>query len=346
LRGIVDPNSAPLRAEPKEIRDLVISAKNGWCCCFDNLTSLPQWLSDGFCRLSTGGGFATRALYTDDEEALFEAMRPVILTGINPVAASQDLVNRQVLLELQDFASDDEREEEETIYQRFEEARPRILGALLTGVSVALRRVNGLKISRLPRMADFAKWGAAAEPAWGWPEGSFLTAYAENQAEQAAASVEADLVASTLLNFMRDRDLWEGTSTDLLDTLTEMVPEEKRKLRVGRTYAWPQAPNVLSRRIRKAQVFLRQFGLRVALGRSNIDRVIRIDRQSGGNTVTTVTADNVEELRPVMSDDTACNAVTNNRLKGLSIGGGDASDDIVPSLSIDEDEKDLWAGEA
>ena len=107
LRSLIDPNSSPLRAEPKELRDLVISAKNGWCCAFDNLTSLPQWLSDGLCRLATGGGFATRALYTDDEEALFEAMRPVILTGINPVAASQDLIDRQVMVELQDFGNDD-----------------------------------------------------------------------------------------------------------------------------------------------------------------------------------------------------------------------------------------------
>jgi putative DNA primase/helicase len=190
-------------------------------------------------------------------------MRPVILTGINPVAARQDLINRQVLIELRDFESNDAREEEKIIYQRFEKARPGILGALLTGVRVALSRVDSLKIRGLPRMADFAKWGVAAEPAWGWPEGSFLAAYAENEAGQAAASVEADLVASTLVEFMREREFWEGTPTELHETLTTLVPEEKRKLKVGKSYAWPQAPNVLTRRLRKAQVFLKQFGIRI-----------------------------------------------------------------------------------
>jgi len=302
LRSLVDPNSSPLRAEPKELRDLVISAKNGWCCAFDNLTSLPQWLSDGLCRLATGGGFATRALYTDDEEALFEAMRPVILTGINPVAASQDLIDRQVLVELQDFGTDDERQEEAIIWREFEEARPRLLGALLKGVSVALRRMETMKISRLPRMADFSKWATAAEAAWGWPDGAFLEAYAENRAGQAAASVEADLVATTLVDFMREREFWEGTPTELHETLTTLVPEEKRKLKVGKSYAWPHAPNVLTRRLRKAQVFLKHFGIRIT-GAHSGERTIRVDRKSQGITVHSVHAAQTQNSGGSPADD-------------------------------------------
>ncbi len=47
-------------------------------------------MSDAMCQLSTGGGFGTRALYTDGEEAIFDAMRPQILNGINPVALRGD----------------------------------------------------------------------------------------------------------------------------------------------------------------------------------------------------------------------------------------------------------------
>ena len=46
LRGLVDPNDAPLRAEPRDERDLVIAAKNGWVCGFDERGDLPRWLSD------------------------------------------------------------------------------------------------------------------------------------------------------------------------------------------------------------------------------------------------------------------------------------------------------------
>jgi len=312
LRSLIDPNSSSLRAEPKELRDLAISAKNGWCCVFDNLTSLPQWLSDGLCRLATGGGFATRALYTDDEEALFEAMRPVILTGINPVAASQDLVDRQVLVELQDFDTDDKRQEETVIWRQFQEVSPRLLGALLNGVTMALRRIETLKISRLPRMADFAKWATAAEAAWGWPDGAFLEAYAENRAGQAAASVEADLVASTLVDFMREREFWEGTPKELHETLTTLVPEEKRKLKVGRSFAWPQATNVLTRRLRKAQMFLKQLGIRIT-GAHSGERTIRVDRKSPGNTVHTVNTVQTQDSGGSPADDISSATVHETR---------------------------------
>jgi hypothetical protein len=75
-RLLVDPNAVPLRDEPKETRDLMITACNSWALVYDNLSGLPGWMSDSFCRLSTGGGHATRALYTDDQEKLFDAQRP------------------------------------------------------------------------------------------------------------------------------------------------------------------------------------------------------------------------------------------------------------------------------
>lgn len=46
LRAIIDPNPAPVRSEPREPRDLMIAANNGWICAFDNLSSLAPWLSD------------------------------------------------------------------------------------------------------------------------------------------------------------------------------------------------------------------------------------------------------------------------------------------------------------
>jgi hypothetical protein len=37
--------------------------------------------------MATGGGFATRALYKDHEEQLFDAKRPVIINGVSPYHA-------------------------------------------------------------------------------------------------------------------------------------------------------------------------------------------------------------------------------------------------------------------
>ena len=54
--------TAPLRSEPREPRDLMIAANNGWVIALDNLSSIKAWQSDCLCRLSTGGGFSTRTL--------------------------------------------------------------------------------------------------------------------------------------------------------------------------------------------------------------------------------------------------------------------------------------------
>ena len=77
LRMLLDPNTMPSRAPPREDRDLFIAAMNGHVLVFDNISDLAEWISDTLCRLSTGGGFATRQLYTDQDEVLLNATRPV-----------------------------------------------------------------------------------------------------------------------------------------------------------------------------------------------------------------------------------------------------------------------------
>ena len=51
LRALLDPNTAPLRALPREDRDLFIAASNGHIMCFDNVSGLSAWISDTLCRL-------------------------------------------------------------------------------------------------------------------------------------------------------------------------------------------------------------------------------------------------------------------------------------------------------
>lgn len=100
IRSLVDPNVAPLRSEPRDARDLMIAANNGWMIPFDNISRLEPWLSDCLCRLSTCGGFSTRTLYSDAEETIFKAQRPVILNGIEELAVRGDLLDRCIVLDL------------------------------------------------------------------------------------------------------------------------------------------------------------------------------------------------------------------------------------------------------
>jgi hypothetical protein len=106
LRKLVDPNTAPLRALSREDRELFIAANNCHVLTFDNVSGLPGWTSDTLCRIATGGGFAVRQLYTDQEEVLFDVVRPVILNGIEDIVNRPDLADRSLFLNLEPIPED------------------------------------------------------------------------------------------------------------------------------------------------------------------------------------------------------------------------------------------------
>ena len=256
LRQLVDPNKADLRSAPKEPRDLMIAATNGWFIALDNISYLPGWLSDALCRLSTGGGFGTRSLYQNEEETLFDSQRPVILTGIGELATSGDLVERTVLLYLEKI-SKDKRRSETDFWAEFDAARPEILGAVLDGVSMALRNVNEVSLKEVPRMADFAIWSVAAAPAFGWNEKQFTNAYSGNQESANELTLEASPVVPPLQELLGKED-WEGTASELLEVLTSKVTET-----VGRSKPWPKTARTLGIILRRLSPNLRAEGMEV-----------------------------------------------------------------------------------
>ena len=140
LRSLLDPNTAPLRALPREDRDLFIAANNAHVQAFDNVSGLPAWISDTLCRIATGAGFATRQLYSDDGEILFEGARPVMLNGIEDVVTRPDLADRAVFLTLEPIPEERRRSEAE-LWAAFDVERPRILGVLLDAVVEGLKRL-------------------------------------------------------------------------------------------------------------------------------------------------------------------------------------------------------------
>ena len=109
LKAVVDPSIAPLRTEPRNSRDLMVGAVNNHVMALDNLSRVQPWLSDALCTLATGGGFATRTLYENDEETILNAQRPVILTGIDELARRGDLLSRCIILRLPVIQDSDRR---------------------------------------------------------------------------------------------------------------------------------------------------------------------------------------------------------------------------------------------
>jgi hypothetical protein len=258
LRDLLDPNTVPLRAAPRELRDLMISASNSWVVSFDNLSHLQQWLSDGLCRLSTGGGFATRELYENDAEILLEAQRPVILNGIEEIATRSDLLDRCLLFNLPTIPKS-ERRSEADFWRDFYDARPRILGALCDALATALKNIDSTSLEQLPRMADFALWATAAEPALGWPHGAFLASYDGNRGQGHELALEASIISAPLLELAEQG--FAGTATELLVLLNGKVEE-----RVTKQQQWPKTARALSGMIKRLAPNLRALGYEVQHG--------------------------------------------------------------------------------
>ncbi len=276
LRALLDPNTAPLRALPREDRDLFIAATNGHVLAFDNVSGLAAWISDTLCRLATGGGFAVRALFTDQDEVLFDAARPVILNGIEDVVTRPDLADRAIFLTLQPIPEDRRRPEQE-LWADFEIARPHILGALLDAVSTGLARLPQIRLETLPRMADFALWATACETAV-WPAGAFSAAYNGNRDAVVEGVIDGDPVAAAVRAMMATRSEWSGTYSDLLTALEWSAIGATAKSR-----NWPTSSQQLAGRLRRAATFLRNLGIEISFGREGHGGIRTVSITSTGS---------------------------------------------------------------
>ncbi len=274
-RKLVDPNATPTRTAPRDEHTLMIMASNSRLLVLDNASSVPDWLSDAYCRLATGGGFSTRTLYTDDEEQLFTAMRPIIINGITELATRPDLLDRSIIVNCPEIP-EDKRKDEKSFWAEFEIAYPSVFGALLNRVSNAIRNLPHIKRRDLPRMADFAVWAMAAETEEERQERTFITRYRKNRSDASALALDSSF-GIVLQSFVEEYHSWQGTATDLFKLLTARVcaplplPEgtessgkEQKPERAPRD--WPKDATRLSGLLRRLVTNLRAVGIDVVLG--------------------------------------------------------------------------------
>ena len=272
LRALVDPNKAPIRAEPRDVRDMMITAGNSWVGALDNLSTVSAWLSDALCRLSTGGGFSTRELHSDRDEVIFDSMRPLLLNGIDEIATRGDLIDRAIVLTLPVIPQQDRRDEE-SFWCAFDASGPGLLGALLDAVATGLRRVADVQLHRVPRMADFTRWAVACEPALGWPPGAFFDAYAFNRESAHAATLESSPLGAPLREIAATG--FEGTATELLAELAKHVDQV-----IVESRAWPKTASKLGVQLRRLSPTLRELGINVEFSKSG-NRLITVTTQDG-----------------------------------------------------------------
>ena len=229
VRLLIDPQDAPLLAIPRGTRELMVTGHNGWLLAYDNISVIADVVSDGLCMVSTGGAYAGRALFSNDERSVIHVQRPVLLSGIEEFVRRGDLGDRSVYLNLPAHRRANRRREEE-FWPAFHQDQPKISGGLLDAVVGGLRELPSIKLPKLPRMADFAAFGEAVGRTLGWPAGTFLADYNDNRRESTATQLEDSLVANVLLRNAHRLDGWTGTASELLALLTQGVGKKDRVL--------------------------------------------------------------------------------------------------------------------
>jgi Protein of unknown function, DUF488 len=94
VKDLVDPSVARTLAFPKDINELNQALAHNYISYFDNVSHIPDWISDQLCRAATGAGFEKRKLFTDDEDVIYDFKRPIGFNGVNLAATKSDLKDR------------------------------------------------------------------------------------------------------------------------------------------------------------------------------------------------------------------------------------------------------------
>ena len=261
IRRTLDPSDRDLRRPITNEPDLAIAATSSLIVAVDNLSRLSENLSDAYCSLATGASLSKRRLYTDFDEVSVHFKRPVILNGINNVATRADLADRVLPLYLPAIPKRKRRSEAQ-LEAAFVEMHPRVLGALLTAASAALRRGHEVVIEDAERMVDILKWVVAAEPELGIETGGFQRAYAEKVTSAAREALENSPVAIAIVEAVEawraaGKSEWAGTCKDLLGELDAGWGDQKPPK------GWPGSPQGLHHALRRAAPLLRREGIEV-----------------------------------------------------------------------------------
>ena len=251
----------PLRNLPTTVRELFVSARSSYALAFDNVSNISASISDALCQIVSGSGFGTRKLFTDTAQILISGHRPIIINGLLNAIHRSDLADRAVIMPMSRIA-EEQRYTEAELWDRFEAKRSQIFGALLDCMVCGLRRLTHVRLQRLPRMADFARWSVACEA---FDPGVFLGAFENAAVEANEAVAESDSIVVAIAAYMMKGKSWNGTAAELLRVLSD---HDRAEAVPSAWKTWPRDPSSFGKRLRLATPVLRKMGVEVVIGRA------------------------------------------------------------------------------
>ncbi len=339
MRMLIDPSSTPTLTFPNDKKELAQILAHHYYLVFDNVRKLSKEQSDMICKAVTGDGFSKRELYTDEEDIIFKFKRKISINGINLASEEPDFLDRSIIFHLTRIPKD-KRKTEEELWKEFEKVQPRITGAIIKIIqkAMAIKDDVAKEIKELPRMADFAIWGEAISRAMGEPSGAFLHDYWQKIGDVNTEALEANPVGLAIKIFMQDKEEWQGTATELLRELENIV--ETNKIVSTNSPSWPRASNSLTRRLNEIKPILEDEGISIETGVKIGDKRMVIIRRVGKNIVQTVLSSESIYGDEVSSDDISSNIVQTENTVQNTDGSDDNGRYLVNKKSIDQNDMD------
>ena len=273
LLALVDPQPAADRTPPKDQREWAIFARASWAFCYDNITAIPDWLSNALCKGVTGDAVLQRVLHTDDDIGVYSFQRIIALTTIaikHDLAG--DLADRILLVEPEVI---DKRRTEADITAVRAAALPAALSAVLDLAAGVLRELPAAAVDNAPRMADFAKVLAALDTVTGWKT---LACYRAKVASLALSLIEGNTFAYAIYRLATcpspgglEPGPWEGTAGELLDALRRICADARMT-----SSDLPEDVRAVGRQVREIAPSLRKAGVDIRPRKSGPRRLLRI----------------------------------------------------------------------
>ncbi len=232
IKSLVDPSRVTLISNPKDLEHAQMIGEKHWLISFDNISRIPEWLSDYYCRGVTGEGDMKRSLYTNDDEFIRSYRRCFVLNGIGSSMYRPDLIDRSIIFEIPILKSS---LPESVMNDEWQKYLPGILGGFFTVVSKAMRRVVQVTGHEKFRMSDFAQWGGALSEALGYSQDEFFKKYQESVDRKWQDTAEDSTFAKKISEFLdKHAGYWSGSPAELL---SELNPADDEK-GIPKTAKW------------------------------------------------------------------------------------------------------------
>jgi len=265
------------RKPPKDEQDIIAAARNNRIVAFDNISYLPPWIADAICRLATGAELGGRALYSDFDEQVFAACRPVVFNGVPDVVGQSDLADRCVQSETR---KPERRISEEKFWQEFRADWPQHLGVVCDMLVLALRHWGEADalVTEDVRMKQYARIGEAVGIGLGWEPGAFTRAYAENLSSAASEIARNDPIFEPLLAVVAAAGgEWTGGLPELLGAINASAGLANTK-----GDDWPKSAKALGNKLTRLDSALRLAGIEVGEPMKSHGKRVRTIRGTSG----------------------------------------------------------------